>query len=93
MVSPTVQSSNINKSSSSSTNPKEQSIVNDKMTTKIKIEDGTDEIKVFAASTIDNNESDNDQNDDVDIEDRLSPVVEEPVKHHYKLNKLLVNIL
>ena len=42
-------------------------------TIKIKIEEGTDEVKVFSASTIQKNES------DVDIEDRLSPVVEEPV--------------
>jgi hypothetical protein len=45
----------------------------DNTTIKIKIEEGTDEVKVFSASSIQKNES------DVDIEDRLSPVVEEPV--------------
>lgn len=41
------------------------------------MEDGTDEVKVFSASTIKKNEPDDDI--DVDgIEDRLSPVVEEP---------------
>ena len=42
------------------------------------MEEGNDEVKVFSASTIKKNEPDDDI--DVDgIEDRLSPVVEEPV--------------
>jgi hypothetical protein len=42
-------------------------------TIKIKLEEGTDEVKVFSQSTVQKNES------DIDIEDRLSPVIEEPV--------------
>jgi hypothetical protein len=43
-----------------------------------KLEDGTDEIKIFSASTTLKQEIDDDV--DVDgIEDRLSPVVDEPV--------------
>lgn len=69
--------------STTSTNPKQRSITgssnnNDETITTIKMEDGTDEVKVFSASTIIKNEPDDDI--DVDgIEDRLSPVVEEPV--------------
>lgn len=70
--------------STTSTNPKQRSITgssstnnNDDTITTIKMEDGTDEVKVFSASTIKKNEPDDDI--DVDgIEDRLSPVVEEP---------------
>ena len=69
--------------STTSTNPKQRSITdssnnNDETITTIKMEDGTDEVKVFSASTIKKAEPDDDI--DVDgIEDRLSPVVEEPV--------------
>jgi hypothetical protein len=71
--------------STTSTNPKQRSITgstsstnNDETITTIKMEDGNDEIKIFSASTIKKNEPDDDI--DVDgIEDRLSPVVEEPV--------------
>jgi hypothetical protein len=52
------------------------------------MEDGNDEVKVFSASTIIKNEPDDDI--DVDgIEDRLSPVVEEPVSLIISLNKKL----
>ncbi|CAF0921752.1 unnamed protein product [Rotaria sp. Silwood1] len=69
--------------STTSTNPKQRSITdsssnnNDETITTIKMEDGNDEIKIYSASTIKKNEPD----DDIDIdgiEDRLSPVVEEP---------------
>jgi hypothetical protein len=69
--------------STTSTDPKQRSITgssnnNDETITTIKMEDGNDEVKVFSASTIIKNEPDDDI--DVDgIEDRLSPVVEEPV--------------
>lgn len=69
--------------STTSTNPKQRSVTdssnnNDETITTIKMEDGNDEVKVFSASTIKKNEPDDDV--DVDgIEDRLSPVVEEPV--------------
>ncbi|CAF2040532.1 unnamed protein product [Rotaria magnacalcarata] len=68
--------------STTSTNSKQRSITdssnnNDETITTIKMEDGNDEVKVFSASTIKKNEPDDDI--DVDgIEDRLSPVVEEP---------------
>lgn len=69
--------------STTSTHSKQRSITgssnnNDETITTIKMEDGTDEVKVFSASTIKKIEADDDI--DVDgIEDRLSPVVEEPV--------------
>jgi hypothetical protein len=69
--------------STTSTNSKQRSITNssnnnDETITTIKMEEGTDEVKIFSASTIKKNEPDDDI--DVDgIEDRLSPVVEEPV--------------
>jgi C1A family cysteine protease len=69
--------------STTSTNPKQRSITddsntNDETITTIKMEDGTDEVKIFSASTIKKNEVDDDI--DVDgIEDRLSPVIQEPV--------------
>ena len=50
----------------------------DEIMRKIKVEEGTDEVKIFSASTILKHEPDDDV--DVDgIEDRLSPLVEEPV--------------
>ncbi|CAF0957946.1 unnamed protein product [Rotaria sordida] len=77
MVFPTIQSkdfqtSNENICSSSlSTNSNE-------ITTKIKIEDDIDEIKIFSVSTLLNNESYNDHDyKKFDIEERLSPVIEE----------------
>jgi hypothetical protein len=66
--------------STRSTNSKQHSITdsNDETITTIKMEEGNDEVKVFSASTIKKTEPDDDI--DVDgIEDRLSPVVEEPV--------------
>ena len=70
--------------STTSTHSKQRSVTgsstnnNDETITTIKMEDGTDEVKVFSASTIKKIEADDDI--DVDgIEDRLSPVVEEPV--------------
>ncbi len=84
MVSPTIQSSDFRTSSKkkcSSTNSNQ----NDKI--KIKIEDENDEIKIFSASAIQKNEVDG------DIEDRLSPVVEEPVSFiKYEIPKLFVFI-
>ena len=83
MVSPKIQSadsqaSNKNKCSSSlSTTSKQHTLIDDETVAKIKIEDGADEIKIFSASTILKNEPDD---DNADIEDRLSPVVEEPVR-------------
>ncbi|CAF1462904.1 unnamed protein product [Adineta steineri] len=70
--------------STTSTDPKQRSITgsssnntNDETITTIKMEDGTDEIKIFSASTIKKNDPDDDI--DVDgIEDRLSPVIETP---------------
>lgn len=63
-------------SSSRSSSP--ASSVSDEPTIRIKTEDGTDEVKVFSASTNLKKEIEDDV--DVDgIEDRLSPVVEEPV--------------
>lgn len=71
--------------STTSTHSKQRSVTgssnntNDETITTIKMEEGTDEVKVFSASTIKKNEPDDDI--DVDgIEDRLSPVVEEPVR-------------
>ena len=70
--------------STTSTHSKQRSITdnstnNDETITTIKMEEGTDEVKVFSASTFKKNEPDDDV--DVDgIEDRLSPVVEEPVR-------------
>jgi hypothetical protein len=69
--------------STTSTHLKQRSITdssnnNDETITTIKMEDGTDEVKIFSASTIKKNEPDDDI--DVDgIEDRLSPVIQEPV--------------
>jgi hypothetical protein len=77
--------------STTSTNPKQRSITNssnnnDETITTIKMEDGNDEVKIFSASTIKKNEPDDDI--DVDgIEDRLSPVVEEPVSSILSLKK------
>jgi hypothetical protein len=82
--------------STTSTNSKQHSITdsNDETITTIKMEEGTDEVKVFSASTIKKIEPDDDI--DVDgIEDRLSPVVEEPVSliilfniHHFFFSNL-----
>ena len=48
------------------------------------MEEGNDEVKVFSASTMKKNEPDDDI--DVDgIEDRLSPVVVEPVSERQSL--------
>jgi hypothetical protein len=65
--------------STTSTNSKQRSITDDdnhdETITKIKIEEGTDEVKIFTIQK-------HDPDDDVDIdgiEDRLSPVVVEPV--------------
>jgi hypothetical protein len=83
--------------STTSTNPKQRSITdssnnNDETITTIKMEDGNDEVKVFSASTIKKNEPDDDI--DVDgIEDRLSPVVEEPVSFILSLNKIICLLL
>lgn len=77
--------------STTSTNSKQRSITgssnnNDETITTIKMEDGNDEVKVFSASTIKKNEPDDDI--DVDgIEDRLSPVVEEPVSRNKSYDK------
>ena len=55
--------------------------------TTIKMEDGNDEVKIFSASSIKKNEPEDDI--DVDgIEDRLSPVVEEPVSTLFSLNQI-----
>ncbi|CAF2492124.1 unnamed protein product [Rotaria sp. Silwood2] len=69
--------------STTSTNLKQRSITdsssnnNDETITTIKMEGENDEVKIYSASTIKKNEADDDI--DVDgIEDRLSPVVEEP---------------
>lgn len=56
----------------------DESSANDDTITSIKMEEGNDEVKVFSASTLKKNEPEDDI--DVDgIEDRLSPVVVEPV--------------
>lgn len=81
MVSTTVQSNNLQSSnrnecsSQSVMNSKQNSTIDNETIKNIKVEDGADEIKIFSASSINKNEP-----DDVDIEDRLSPVVEEPVR-------------
>ena len=72
-----------------STNSTRRSITdsNDETITTIKMEDGNDEVKVFSASTIKKNEPDDDI--DVDgIDDRLSPVVEEPVSLVFSLGQI-----
>jgi len=80
--------------STTSTDPKQRSITgssntNDETITTIKMEDGNDEVKVSSASTIIKNEPDDDI--DVDgIEDRLSPVVEEPVSLIILLNQRFI---
>ncbi|CAF3948277.1 unnamed protein product [Rotaria magnacalcarata] len=80
MVSTTIQTKDLHVSNTDecpsqlSMNSKRNIVIDDEINKKIKVEDGTDEVKIFSASSIDKHESD----DDVDIEDRLSPVVEEP---------------
>lgn len=79
--------------STNSTSTKQRSITensntNDETITTIKMEEGNDEVKVFSVSTIKKHEPDDDV--DVDgIEDRLSPVVEEPVSP----NRSIITIL
>ena len=83
MSMPRTQSSNSSPSSSSSSRKQrtcsEDSQSGDEMTMTIKVEDLTDEVKIFSASTLLKHEVEDEV--DVDgIEDRLSPVVDEPVR-------------
>ena len=76
MISSPIQSSDSHSSSKKkcpSTSSKQHTIIDDEIRRKVKTEESTDEVKIFSALAIPKNES------DVDIEDRLSPVVEEPV--------------
>ncbi|CAF3576123.1 unnamed protein product [Rotaria sp. Silwood1] len=75
MVSPKVQSKN----SQISNNNNIQSSLLLINSNQVKIEDELDEIKIFSVSTVHNNESDDEPDyRQFDIEDRLSPVVDEP---------------
>lgn len=80
--------------STSSTHSKQRSITdnsNDETITNIKMEEGNDEVKVFSASTLKKHEPDDDI--DVDgIEDRLSPVIVEPVSTHVNHHESLISL-